>query len=193
MTITRYLLAHIDSKTMKTGGKKWMNKEIMNSLLHKVIKVDRGGPESRIGFLLDVGNDYFTLLTEEDGVIYYSTQHVKSLTIDAKDGLKFELDIPENFEYITGADFFSILNSLKYYWIKVNRGGPEMLEGVLDEVGEDHVIIISNLEIIRLSKFHIRSLSYGAKVEKVKEEEESDSSAKKKEHNSESSSSGEHE
>ncbi|MFF3102603.1 hypothetical protein [Viridibacillus arvi] len=164
-----------------------MNKEIMHSLLHKVIKVDRGGPESRIGFLLAVGNDYFTLLTESDGVIYYSTQHVKSITIDAKDGLKFELEVPENFEYITGADFFSILNNLKYYWIKVNRGGPEMLEGVLDEVGEDYVIIISNLEIIRLSKFHIRSLSYGAKVEKVKEEEkESDSSAKKKEYDSES-------
>ncbi|KOO49510.1 hypothetical protein ABE042_20370 [Viridibacillus arvi] len=166
-----------------------MNKEIMLSLLHKVIKVDRGGPESRIGFLLAAEDDYFALLTEADGVTYYRTQHVKSITIDAKEGLKFALEIPENFEYITGGDFSSILNSLKYSWIKVNRGGPEMLEGVLDEVGTDYVIIIANEEVIRLSMFHIRSLSYGAKVEKVKgEEKEGDSSAKKKEARSESSS-----
>lgn len=159
----------------------------MLSLLNKVIKVDRGGPESRIGFLLAVEDDYFALLTEADGVTYYRTQHVKSFTMDAKEGLKFELEIPENFEYVTGGDFSSILNSLKYYWVKINRGGPEMLEGVLNEVGTDYVIIIANEEVIRLSMFHIRSLSYGAKVEKVKEEEK-DSSAKKKENHSESSS-----
>ncbi|MFE6166264.1 hypothetical protein ACFVP8_00170 [Viridibacillus arvi] len=159
-----------------------MKKEMMLSLLNKVIKVDRGGPESRTGFLLAAEDDYFALLTEADGVTYYRTQHVKSITLDAKEGLKFELEIPENFEYITGVDFISILNSLQYSWIKINRGGPEMLEGVLDEVGTDYVIIIANQEIIRLSMFHIRSLSYGAKVEKVKEEEKaSDSSTKKKE------------
>jgi spore coat protein B len=57
-----------------------MNIDINKYFIGKVIRVDRGGPESRIGMLLDASEDHLCLLTEEDGVVYYNTKHIKSFT-----------------------------------------------------------------------------------------------------------------
>jgi spore coat protein B len=66
-------------------GENYLFKEMTKSLLGKAIKIDRGGPESRIGKLLDIYDDHLVLLTEEDGVLYYNTNHIKSVTENAKD------------------------------------------------------------------------------------------------------------
>lgn len=149
-----------------------MNKELLLSLINKVIRVDRGGPESRIGKLLSAEGDHIALLTETDGVVYYKTQHIKSITVDSKDGMEFNVEIPENFEYSIAEDFKSIVGSLKHQWVKVNRGGPEMLEGVMDDVTDDFITIISKEEIIRLAMFHVRNISYSVKVEKEENKNE---------------------
>jgi len=148
-----------------------MNHEMILSFLNKVIKVDRGGPESRIGMLLAAEEDHVIVLTEDEGVIYYKTQHIKSITYNAKNELQFGIEIPEDFEFTKAPNFKGVLDNLKYRWVKVNRGGPEMLEGILDDVSDEYAIIISNEEIIRLSMYHIRNISYGLKVEKAKADE----------------------
>ena len=157
-----------------------MNKKMILSLVDKVIKVDRGGPESRVGMVLKAEDDHFTLLTEEDGIIYYNFQHVKSLTYNSRNKVEFDLVIPRGFEYTQAADFKGILEKLTLQWVKINRGGPETLEGVLDVVTDDFVTIVSNEEIIRVSLFHIRNISYGVKLEKTKKEEKADSNNKNK-------------
>lgn len=151
-----------------------MNKELLLSLMNKVIRVDRGGPESRIGMLLSAEDDHFALLTEKDGVVYYRTQHIKSVTVDSKDGMEFNVEIPENFEYSIAPDFKTVVGGLKHEWVKVNRGGPEALEGVMDDVTDDYITIISNEEIVRLAMYHVRNISYGAKSDKAKEEKSKD-------------------
>lgn len=145
-----------------------MNKKMILSLVGKVIKVDRGGPESRIGLLLSAEDDHFVLLTEHDGIIYYNTQHIKSLTYNSKNQVEFNVEIPAGFEYIQADDFRGILDKLTLQWVKINRGGPETLEGVMDVVTDDFATIVANEEIIRVALFHIRNISYGAKVEKEK-------------------------
>lgn len=154
-------------------------KEMASSLLNKVIKVDRGGPETNIGMLLGAEDDHITVLTESDGVVYYQTQHIKSITHDSKGGLEFDTVIPEEFKFIQEKDFKSVLGNLKYQWVKINRGGPEKLEGVLDEVTDDFLTIILNEEIIRVSMFHIRSISYGLKIEKEDAKKEDEKKASK--------------
>jgi spore coat protein B len=146
-----------------------MNKEMILSLLDKVIKVDRGGPESRVGKLLAAEEDHITLLTEDEGIIYYNTHHIKSITDNAKNAVQFGVEIPEDFEFVKAKDFKGVLENLKYRWVKINRGGPETLEGVMDSCNDDFVTIVSNAEIIRLSIFHIRNISYGVKIEKENE------------------------
>ncbi|WP_046181411.1 hypothetical protein [Domibacillus tundrae] len=142
-----------------------MNNEILRSSVGKVVKVNRGGPDSRIGQLLAVQDDYFVLLTKEDGVLYYKGQHVKSITDNTKNGLEFNLLVPRNFTYISGKVFTEVMNNLKYKWVIINRGGPEKHEGILDDCNDDYVTIICNEEVIRVSTFHIKNISYDLKIE----------------------------
>ena len=156
-----------------------MNKETMLTLVDKVIKVDRGGPESRVGKLLTVEEDYITLFTEDEGVIYYYTHHIKSITDNAKNKMQLNVEIPEDFDFIKGKDFRGTLENLTHRWVKINRGGSETLEGVMQKVeaNNDFVTIVSNEEVIRLSMFHIRNISYGVKVE-IPEADEKENEAK---------------
>lgn len=153
-----------------------MNKEMIESLVDKVIKVDRGGPESRVGLLLEAKNDYIALLHEKEGVIYYNTQHVKSLTYNTKNQVQLDVEIPSDFEFIQAKDFKGTLKKLELRWVKINRGGPETLEGVMESVTDDFVTIVANEEIIRVALFHIRNISYGVKVDKKAEDEKPEKS-----------------
>ncbi len=147
-----------------------MNQDMMKSMVGKIIKIDRGGPESRIGKLLDVYDDHLVIITEDDGVVYYNTHHIKSVTENAKEQLEFNIEVPEGFEFKKGSNFQDLLDSLKFQWVKINRGGPEKLEGVLSDVNQDFVSLINKEEVVRLSMFHIRNISYGLKIEKQEEE-----------------------
>ena len=151
----------------------------MKCFIGKVIKVDRGGPESKIGMLMDASDDLIVLLTEDDGLVYYNSKHIRSFTDNIKGSMKLSIEVPKDFKFIKAANFKELLDSLKFKWIKINRGGPEKLEGVLTEVENDSVFLINNQEIVRLSLIHIRSISYGLIVEKA-EEEKAD---KQKSHN----------
>ncbi|MEH6906408.1 hypothetical protein [Neobacillus drentensis] len=156
-----------------------MDKDTMKCFIGKVIKVDRGGPESKIGMLMDASDDLIVLLTEDDGLVYYNSKHIRSFTDNIKGSMKLSIEVPKDFKFIKAANFKELLDSLKFKWIKINRGGPEKLEGVLTEVENDSVFLINNQEIVRLSLIHIRSISYGLIVEKA-EEEKAD---KQKSHN----------
>ncbi|MFC7687484.1 hypothetical protein [Ureibacillus sp. GCM10028918] len=179
-----------------------MNKGNVLPLVGKVIRVDRGGPESSVGLLLHAGDDYIAVMVEEPvylvkqgnngeyvseeefkkggnngnqvvgykdfSVIYYQTQHIKSISQDARKNLYVSLAAPdtENFEFIQDPIFREVLDNMKYQWVKINRGGPEKIEGILFEANNDFIVVIKNEEIVRLSMFHVRSLSYSVlKVE----------------------------
>ncbi|TWD96452.1 hypothetical protein FB550_111109 [Neobacillus bataviensis] len=148
-----------------------MGKDIKEYFTNKVIKVDRGGPESRIGKLLDAGDDYFAVLTEDDGVVYYHTQHIKSFTENRNMQLEFDVKVPKDFEFKKAENFKELLQSLSYLWVRINRGGPDMVEGILIEVKDDFVYIITNDEVVRITIFHIKNVSYGPKIEKAKTED----------------------
>ena len=85
--------------------------------------------------------------------------------------MELDVEIPEEFKYIKAKDFKGVLRKLTLRWVKINRGGPETLEGIMDIVTDDFVTIVANEEIIRVSLFHIRNISYGVKIEKVKTDE----------------------
>ncbi|MCH7322588.1 hypothetical protein LZ480_11865 [Solibacillus sp. MA9] len=146
-----------------------MNKKMLMSLVDKVVKVDRGGPESRVGKLLTAGDDHFVLLTEKDGIVYYRTQHIKSITHNTREGMEFNVEVPEDQTYLLPTDFRSAVSNLHHQWVKINRGGPEMLEGIMDEVTDDYITIFSKDEIIRLAMYHVRNISLGTTSKKEKE------------------------
>ena len=72
------------------------------------------------------------------------------------------------------SNFQGLLDSLKFQWVRINRGGPEKLEGVISEINKDFLSLISKEEVVRVSMWHIRNISYGLKIESEKQEESKD-------------------
>jgi hypothetical protein len=148
-----------------------MGQDIKQYFTNKVIKVDRGGPESRIGKLLDAGDDYFAVLTVDEGVVYYHTRHIKSFTEYKKTQMEFDFEVPKDFKFNKAKNFKELLESLNYLWVRINRGGPDTVEGILIEVKDDFVYVVTNEEVVRITLIHIKNVSNGAKIEKAKAKE----------------------
>ena len=61
-------------------------------------------------------------------------------------------------------DFETLLQSFKYRWVKINRGGPEKIEGILQDVSCDYVTLIIKEEVVLIALSHIKSVNYNAPV-----------------------------
>ncbi|KFN02109.1 putative spore coat protein B [Bacillus clarus] len=140
----------------------------MNGLIGEYVRVNRGGPESQRGRVVAVHSDYFTLLNEKGEFHCYQLQHLKSITKNPKESSEDISLLPTLAE---GNNFHRLLKNLKYRWVKINRGGPEKIEGILQDVSCGYVTLIVKEEIVQISEFHIKSVNYGLQVS-----EESDDS-----------------
>ncbi|MFD2370939.1 hypothetical protein ACFSO0_13485 [Brevibacillus sp. GCM10020057] len=151
-----------------------MDKAILDALLGRSIRVDRGGPESRTGKLIATKDDHFVVYNENDGMLYYRIEHVKSLTLDtrnladAEDPNEVQTYIPKHIE---ADNFNSVLKEMRLHWVQINRGGPEKVEGVLIDATDTHVTVISGNEVVKVLTYHIRNISYGLKKNNEQEKD----------------------
>lgn len=155
-----------------------MSMDMMESLVNKVIKINRGGPESSYGILLGVRKDYLILYSEDDGVVYFKNQHIKSLTESSNNGKNnnknnqnYSLDQLSTLDYVAPDYFDELIADLKYQWVTINRGGAEKVEGFLHDSNGEFVALFGNDEMVRISMYHIRSISYGVQLEEEEEED----------------------
>ncbi|MCA1060919.1 hypothetical protein LCL96_18545 [Rossellomorea aquimaris] len=150
-----------------------MNTELLASLVGKMVKVNRGGPESRTGKVLYGGDDHFALLTEKEGVVYFNSSHVKSITQDLQSNVEEASE--ESMEFLKEDTLGALFTSLRNQQVIINRGGPEKLEGFLDNVNDDYVTLVLQDEVVRLATFHVKSISHNtnAKDEDSSESQES--------------------
>lgn len=178
--------------------------ELLHSLKNELVRVDRGGPESRVGTLLDVKNDYFTLYTKKDGLIFYRKKHIKSISKGMTEGNKQsenENNRNENkaktetmnetdlnklldvYNRVSADEFLQLLQNIQYSWIKINRGGPESVEGVLVESNEDFVLLSVKEDVLRIPIYHIKNISVRLKYEQNKEKNDEDEQQNENEQN----------
>lgn len=148
-----------------------ISSDLLDGLVGESVRVNRGGPESQKGTVVAVYSDYFVLLSEKGTFYYYQLQHLKSITRNTKDIAE---DVGELPVFLEGEDFQSLLQNLQYRWVKINRGGPEKIEGILQDVSSEYVTLIVKEEVIKIAHFHVKSVNYGLQVSKEEEEEESD-------------------
>lgn len=149
---------HISSEDEELCMKADSFQDLLKNLKGSKIRIDRGGPESRDGKLLDVLSDYLVLENKKEGIIYYKTYHIKSVSVLEQKAQNDEQHDEDN-SYVCASGFKDLLKELKYSWVKINRGGPEKIEGVLVNSSGDYLILTVNDEVNRIPIFHIRSLS----------------------------------
>ncbi|AXI40026.1 hypothetical protein CX649_10440 [Bacillaceae bacterium ZC4] len=143
---------------MTATGEKFY--QYVKSLVGKMIKVNRGGPESKSGLLLEVKTDYLALyLFESNNVVYYQLKHIKSITENSKTNFKpFRLeDVEQN---ASKSDSFRRLMKLfQYEYLQINQGGPEAISGKLLDVTNHYAVLYKDDRVIYLNLEHIKSFS----------------------------------
>lgn len=138
----------------------------IKGLVGENVKVNLRGPESRVGVLSVLGKDYLTLQLPPGEVVYYQLKHVKSLVKKVKEA---QGDYGSCF-YADEDTFLDVLNDLKYKWIKINRGGPECVEGLLSDIHDNCITLVNCDEVIYIINSHIKSVSQVVKSKKNEKE-----------------------
>ncbi|MGB2992305.1 MAG: hypothetical protein WBB47_06675 [Paenisporosarcina sp.] len=158
--------------------------ELAVNFKDQTVRINGKGPESKLGTLLDVRDDFFVLSTDADGLIFYKEHHVKSLShsipaatkdteeaeevdkvkggsssIAEEEALEEVNKFAEMYNQIAADTTNDLLSNLKYSWIKINRKGPESIEGMLVDANEDYLVLVVNNEIFRISTFHVKNFS----------------------------------
>ncbi|OAS89397.1 MULTISPECIES: hypothetical protein [Metabacillus] len=143
-------------------------KDMLGQLKSQNVQIDRGGPESLKGKLLDVYDDFLTLQTEKDGVVFYQIHHIKSISVDNGPSKEnSNLSLPK----VTAKVFADLLKGFQHSWVTINRGGPESVEGVLADITSDYVTVIHHEKVFRITNYHIRNISHGSKHDQKKQQE----------------------
>ncbi len=152
--------------------------ELYSTFIGEVVRINRGGPESRIGTFIDSKGDYFALFSESDGLLIYPKEHIKSLSRvvienngnnanlnngnqqkNANNALASET-MKAIFNEVAGENLSGFLANIKYYWVKINRDGPESIEGLLVDSTEDYLVVVVNRDVLRFPLFHLKSISF---------------------------------
>ncbi|KZD81615.1 Spore coat protein B [Bacillus subtilis] len=144
---------------------------LIGHLINQSVQFNQGGPESKKGRLVWLGDDYAALNTNEDGVVYFNIHHIKSISKHEPD-LKIEEQTPVG--VLEADDLSEVFKSLTHKWVSINRGGPEAIEGILVDNADGHYTIVKNQEVLRIYPFHIKSISLGPKGSYKKEDQKNE-------------------
>jgi len=135
----------------------------LSGLIGKLVRVNRGGPESSEGIVLAVKSDYIVIFAKHEGVVYFNREHIKSITILHKPHKHSEKHGHHHrvirWKHRKPSSFLDALRSKKNHLIKINRGGPESIVGVLSQVNADYITLIVNHESIIIFTQHIKSFT----------------------------------
>ncbi|AEP92648.1 spore coat protein B [Bacillus subtilis subsp. subtilis str. RO-NN-1] len=144
---------------------------LIGQFMNQSVQFNQGGPESKKGRLVWLGDDYAALNTNEDGVVYFNIHHIKSISKHEPD-LKIEGQTPSG--VLEADDLSEVFKSLTHKWVSINRGGPEAIEGILVDNADGHYTLVKNQEVLRIYPFHIKSISLGPKGSYKKEDEKNE-------------------
>lgn len=135
-------------------------RQYLRSLKGKSVRLDRGGPESLQGYLVEVHGDYVTLAVD-GGYVHYPLHHVKSITSYLFQGNGQAQVAPAAPAEGLPAMFRDLLQSWRGSLVRINQGGPEACVGLLHDVVGDQVLLAdSRLQTLILYPiFHIRSVT----------------------------------
>ncbi|MED1793235.1 hypothetical protein P4V54_11160 [Brevibacillus nitrificans] len=112
------------------------------------------------GRLLAVKDDYLALLSS-DQCLYFQTHQVKSIAVESIHNLPIYSSRNPHYSYIMDADKFTdLLRKMMYRAVLINQNGPENMRGILAKLFHDHVDLIYDYELIRVSIPHIKCICH---------------------------------
>ncbi|RXJ02554.1 hypothetical protein DS745_06170 [Anaerobacillus alkaliphilus] len=148
--------------------------ELLDKLKYRSVRIS-SGQDVRTGMLVEVKEDYIGIFTEEDGVTFYTSSYIHSISEPNRSAsdityqeVEFQTFQPMNSQII-GKNFNQLLTNLKFSWININRNRLDRIDGLLVEIYEDYLTLIQKQMVIRIPINQIRNVSF-AGVSILKEE-----------------------
>ncbi len=135
-----------------------MSLKDLNHLIGKNIQVNRKGPSSFKGELLDIQSDYIVLESDK-GRTYVPTYHIKTIGFLSDQNSTTKSEDEEEEEFNHPETFADLIMSYKYQWVNID-GGPNKVEGIPIEISGDNLIVSSKKEVINVVLSHVKSLVY---------------------------------
>lgn len=148
-----------------------INLTYLTDLVGRVVKINKAGPDLRTGKLLEVNDDYLTLQTKDQQVVYYQLKHIKAVVEDTKGNVN-PTDYPElRFYEEDTKTMGDLLNQLLLGSVQINGGGPASRVGRLLAVNDEFLTLETKKEGLVLYQLdHIKSVN---EVEQKEKENES--------------------
>ena len=147
------------------SSSKRLNEGIFQSLVGKVVKINRGGPNSNEGVLLSSYSDYVSLLVGEE-VIYYPLKHIHSLTQNIKTTPSGgEKEGTNEIGCIRESSFIELLEALINQRVQINNG-PESRTGYLLIANKSMIVLFTEEDgNVFFNMEHVKSIKAASSEE----------------------------
>ncbi|GIM45198.1 hypothetical protein DNHGIG_07470 [Collibacillus ludicampi] len=140
-----------------------MNFSFLMNSIGKKVQVERGGPDKLEGKLVFIRPDFLILETEQNGYVYVQSRHIKTVSepvIPEIQANQVNMEEKNILPMVEAEDFTELLRKLRHRLIRVNHGGPNVIQGVLIEVGDGSVTILHQMkDFVHYPIYHIRSVT----------------------------------
>ncbi len=154
----------------------------LQSLVGEEVQVYKGGPECKMGKLLDVQSDYICVHAQNNNnnnnnsenqnqnqnnqnqttVVYYRTEHLQSISENTKNNSMPRYQGQEETEVVfhTGGNFSELVEQMVGSYVQVNQGGPESKTGYLVDIAGNYMALLTDDDgVVYYNIHHIKSIS----------------------------------
>lgn len=133
--------------------------DVLKGMQDSVIRLECGSPDAITGYLMAVHEDYVVVGVIPDGSVYLPIHHIQTV---------LPLDVSVNPEFLrwlqlkqvcTGAGWFAdILRASTGEMVRLGRGGPEDVTGILTTVHDVAIeLVVSSYEVVWMPVHHIKA------------------------------------
>jgi hypothetical protein len=136
--------------------------DVLKAMKDTVVHLEGAGSNPTIGYVLSVKDDYLVTSVIPDGSVYFPIRHVQMiLPLEVTVRAEFlEWLLPRR-ESISNAEcFHDVLQQAAGELIKLGRGGPADISGILRAVHEEFIeIVVSPHVVAAIPTHHVKAFS----------------------------------
>ncbi|WP_156040041.1 hypothetical protein [Alicyclobacillus macrosporangiidus] len=134
----------------------------LQSWAGSVVQLDGGGPDPYSAYLLDVRADYVVASVIPEGLVYIPIRHIHLVRpLDVVVRTEFSEWVNRQKAVLPAATRFA--DALRHETgrlVKVGRGGPDEMYGIVRAVHDTFVeLVVSPHELVRIPMHHVKSFS----------------------------------
>jgi len=176
-----------------------MKDAYFSSLVGRSVQLHRGGPNSHVGKLLDVSEDYLAIQNEDGEIVYFKKDHIKSISESSQSRFNVTTTETTNESTVTNTNkvteteaeletteqvllkaacFAELAVNFKEQTVRINGQGPESKVGKMLDVKSDFLILHDDEDGLTFyNAQHIKSLSFADTETEDEESEDGDSNS----------------